>query len=226
MSLLAVVPARGGSKSLPGKNIKQFAGRPLIQWTIDAARQARHVDEVVVSTDDAGIADVSVSCGAKVPFLRPTSLAQDDTPTVDVILHALDQLPEYSEVVCLQPTSPLRISEDVDGAIEECRALGGKSIASVTEADKHPNWMFQRDTNGKLVPIFEGAELALRRQDLEKVYALNGAIYFADAGWLQHCRSLICSSTLAYVMPRERSFDIDDQMDWIMAESLIRECNG
>lgn len=141
MNLVALIPARGGSKGIPRKNIKPLAGKPLIGWTIDAAKQAACVHRLIVSTEDEAIASVARSFGAEVPFMRPVELTADDTPGIAPVLHALEQLPDVDRLLLLQPTSPLRSVADIEGIVEFCLARGAPSAVSVCEASKHPYWM-------------------------------------------------------------------------------------
>lgn len=219
MSVIALIPARGGSKGIPRKNIAPIAGRPLIAWTIAAALAAR-VDAVVVSTDDAEIAEIARQTGADVPFLRPAALAQDDTPGLDPVLHALDELPGYDVVMLLQPTSPLRGTSDIDAALELKTVTGAASVVSVSEAATHPYWTYAIAEDGRMSPLIDVAKV-MRRQDLPIVHALNGALYVADADWLRRGRRFVDADTRAYVMPQERSVDIDTPFDWLVAEALL-----
>ncbi|MBC7505786.1 MAG: acylneuraminate cytidylyltransferase family protein [Sandarakinorhabdus sp.] len=220
MSVLALIPARGGSKGIPRKNITPIAGRPLIAWTITAALAAR-VDAVMVSTDDEEIAEIARAAGAIVPFLRPAELARDATPGLDPVLHALDGLPGYDSVVLLQPTSPLRGAADIDAALALKAATGAASVVSVTEPATHPYWVYSLDADGRMAPLIDAAKGA-RRQDLPVVHALNGAMYLADAGWLRAGRRFVDADTRAFVMPPERSVDIDTPFDWLIAEALLQ----
>jgi len=211
-SVLAIIPARGGSKGVPGKNIREVASKPLIAWTIEEARKSLYLDRTIVSTDDLRIADTARQWGGEVPFLRPAQLALDSTPGIDPVLHALDALEEkYDLVVLLQPTSPLRTATDIDGCLEQLIASGSRSCVSVTVPDKSPYWMYQMDEGQRLSPLIEGC--FTRRQDIPKVYALNGAVYSADSVWLQSSRSFFYEHTVGYIMTRERSLDIDTELD-------------
>lgn len=231
MSTFALIPARGGSKGIPRKNIKPIAGKPLIAWTIEAALRSRHLDAVVVSTEDEEIAEVSRRHGAQVPFMRPHALAQDGSPGIDPVLHALDQLPEHDAVLLLQPTSPLRRTSDIDACLELAARGGHPSVVSVTEADAHPNWTYRlegaaadgRDGDGAMLQPYIDAPVALRRQDLPPAYVLNGALYFANAAWLRRTRVLVHADTRALVMAREHSVDIDTPLDWRFAELLLQD---
>lgn len=222
MSTFALIPARGGSKGIPRKNIKSIAGKPLIAWTIEAALRARGIAAVIVSTDDEEIADVARNAGAEVPFLRPPELAKDDTSGVAPVLHALGLLPQYDNVLLLQPTSPMRSSSD----IEACLALAAErlatSVVSVCEPDSHPLWTYRICADGHMHRLL-GDDVPTRRQDLPIVGALNGAMYFANADWLRKTGTLVHADTLAYMMPRERSVDIDTPFDWKFAELLLKE---
>jgi len=217
--VLALVPARGGSKGLPGKNTRQLQGKPLIAWTIEAARAARLVSHVVVSTDDESIRDVARQHGADVPFMRPSQLATDTATTIEVVLHALSVLPTFDWVVLLQPTSPLRSAEDIDAALSLCIERDAPACVSVCEAGDSPYWMFDKTAEDRLKPFMEGA-LPLRRQALPPLYSLNGAVYVARPEWLTARHGFLSEQTLAYVMPPERSVDIDTLFDFRLAECL------
>ena len=222
MKTFALIPARGGSKGVPRKNVKLIAGKPLIVWTIEAALRSSLLDAVVVSTDDPEIAEVARRSGAQVPFMRPTELAQDQTPGVEPVLHAIDQLPQYHSVLLLQPTSPLRTTEDIDACLRMAIKHHAPSVVSVSEPDTHPYWTY-RLVDGRTLERLVAATPVTRRQDLPAVVAINGALYFADANWLRRNGSLIGAETLAYVMARERSIDLDTPLDWKFAELLLKE---
>ena len=221
MKTFALIPARGGSKGIPRKNIRMIAGKPLIVWTIEAALRSALLDAVVVSTDDAEIADVARSAGAQVPFMRPAELARDQTPGLDPVMHALDRLPEYGSVLLLQPTSPLRTTADIDACLGLAAERGAVSVVSVSEPEAHPYWSYRLNTDQTLARLIETTPVT-RRQDLPQVVAVNGAMYFAQADWLRRSGSLVDAQTLAYVMPRERSIDIDTPLDWALAELLLK----
>jgi CMP-N-acetylneuraminic acid synthetase len=220
MKTLGLIPARGGSKGIPRKNVRLIAGKPLIAWTIEAALGANALAAVVVSTDDPEIADVARAAGAEVPFLRPSELAQDETPGIDPVLHALKALPGYDAVMLLQPTSPLRTSHDIEGLLVKVAKTGAPAAVSISPAKEHPEWMFKMLDGGRLEPVLTQTQFA-RRQDLPQAYALNGAMYFAHAGWLGQRRSFIAPETIGYPMPTDRSVDIDDPLDWQLAELLL-----
>jgi CMP-N,N'-diacetyllegionaminic acid synthase len=229
-SHLALVVARGGSKSLPRKNLAPLAGRPLIAWTIEAALRCREMDRVVVSTDDDEIAAVSRTLGAEVPFLRPPELAQDSTPTMPVIVHALHWLEDEQgyvpdAVVVLQPTSPLRIADDITGAITLARERSADSVISVSVAWSHPHLMKKIAADGRLEEFMAHPRVD-RRQDLEPVYSLNGAIYLARRAPLMENETFYGPHTYAYVMPPERSLDVDSPWDLHLCDLILRDLYG
>lgn len=220
--ILAIIPARGGSKGVPRKNIKILAGKPLIAWTIEEAKKSKFIDMCIVSTEDEEIKSVAEAWGGNVPFMRPAELAQDDTPGIEPVLHAIKMLPGYNFVVLLQATSPLRTVEDIDGAISYCLDRDCESCVSVTEAEHSPYWMYRMDEQSCLRPILKIAkEENYQRQKLPKVYQLNGAVYVASIAFLQREREFIGEETLGYVMPQERSYDIDTMMDFEVTELLL-----
>jgi len=222
MTLLALIPARGGSKGIPRKNVRPFCGKPLLQWSIDVALAAPSVDQVVVSTDDPEIAEAALAGGAKVPFLRPPELASDTASGIATVLHALEQLPEVSDVLLLQPTSPLRLVGDLDAIIALRQEAGRESAVSVTLSGKHPAWMFALSSQQQLEPLLPYGETACRQQ-LPPAYALNGALYLASREFLEREHSFLTADTLGYVMPLERSVDIDSPLDWQWGEFLMQQ---
>lgn len=221
--VLALIPARGGSKGLPGKNILLVAGRPLLAWSVEAARAAHCVDRVVLSSDDEAIMAAGLACGCEVPFKRPATLATDTATTIDVVMHALDALPGFEVIVLLQPTSPLRTGADIDAACERLAASEAPACVSVSPAAQNPHWMYLLGDNQTLVPVIEAPTIATRRQDLPPIYALNGAIYVADTRWLRKTRTFITRDTVAYVMPVDRSIDIDTLADFEAFKKTVSE---
>lgn len=222
MKTFALIPARGGSKGIPHKNIKLIGGKPLIAWTIEAALRSTLLDAVIVSTDDPEIAEVARRAGGQVPFMRPSELAQDQTPGLDPVLHALDKLPQFDSVLLLQPTSPLRTTADIDACLRLASDKHAPSVVSVSEAVTHPYWTYHV-TEDQTLRRFVDAEPIARRQDLPQAFALNGALYFAEVNWLRSSGSMVGAETLAYVMARERSVDLDTPLDWKFAELLLKE---
>lgn len=219
--IIGVIPARGGSKGLPRKNIKILKNKPLIAWTIEEAKKSKYLDHLVLSSDDPEIIKVAKKFGCEVPFIRPISLATDTASGVEVVLHALETIQhQYDYVVILQPTSPLREALDIDSCIDLCIRKKSSSCVSVSEVSKSPYWMYSLDKTGHMLPIIS-TESNTRRQDLPKVYALNGAVYVANCEWLMKNKKLVTTETIAYVMPKERSVDIDDEVDFMLAKILI-----
>lgn len=226
--ILAVIPARGGSKRLPGKNVLPLARKPLIVWTIEAARGARYLSRVIVSTDDPEIAQLARACGVEVPFVRPPELASDTASSLDVITHALQSLQEQSEtpfdyVMTLQPTSPLRTSEDIDSAIELLRDRQADAVVSVCRTDHPPEWCNALPEDLSMANFYRHGVRSKRSQDLLISYRLNGAIYLYDCGRLLRTGTdNMDDSCYAYVMPRLRSVDIDDAIDFEVAEVYMK----
>ncbi len=225
--ILIIIPARGGSKGIPRKNIKLLNGKPLIAYTIEGALESKFRARVIVSTEDEEIKEVSIKYGAEVPFLRPEELSRDTTPGMEPILHAIDYLqesegykPDY--VMCLQCTSPLRTSLHIDEAVQALLTGGADSIVSVCESEVSPYWMKSIEDN-KLVNYIKELPVLTRRQDLPKIFRLNGAIYAAKREVVQNNKSWYTENTLPYVMDRISSVDIDDMLDFMFAELLLKE---
>ncbi len=219
--VLAIVPARGGSTGVPRKNVRLVAGRPLIAYTIETARRSQHIDRIVVSSEDDEILSVGARCGAE-PLRRPQHLAADDTPGVGPALHAIEALPGFDIVVLLQPTSPLRASGDIDACIERCVAAGMTACVSLVEVEQSPYWMFSLTPERTLQPIvtFDDGLIA-RRQDLPPVYLLNGAVYAAGSAWLASHGTLVRPGIAGWVMPAERSLDIDTESDLAYFSQIV-----
>lgn len=223
MRTLGLIPARGGSKGVPRKNVRPLAGKPLIAWTIEAALASGVIDRVVVSTDDEEIASVGAAWGAEIPFMRPPRLAGDETPSIDVVRHALELLPDFDTLVLLQPTSPLRTAEDVAAAVRLYGASQQRNCIAMTEAADSPYWSYFLD-QGALRPVIR-LDVPLRRQDLPSVVTVNGAIYVANVRRLVEQGSFLQANMVPYLMPRERSVDIDTEFDFQLCEFLIRNAS-
>ena len=223
-TFLAVIPARGGSKGIPGKNIKLIAGKPLIAWTIEAAKQSKYISRIILSSDDDDIIQVAQQYGCEVPFIRPKSLAQDDTPGVLPVLHAIEQCPGYDYVVLLQPTSPLRTVEDIDNAIEKVLKEKALSCVSVKQSVESPYWTYTLDDEKcRLNNVIDVSNLNIsRRQLLPKTFVLNGAIYINSTKHLLINKSLITTETIGYVMDDLHSQDIDTYLDFEICELLLK----
>lgn len=226
LRFLGLIQARGGSKRIPRKNVLPMAGKPLIAWTIEAALARDSLDRVIVSTDDDEIAAASREHGAEVPFLRPTELASDTATGSDVILHAVRSLRDkgehYDYVVSLQPTSPLRSAADIDAAIELLLEKRADCVISVCETDHPPEWSNTLPPDHAMTHFFRPGVRGTRSQDLPRSYRLNGAIYIFSCERLLRTGSLAMDdNSYAYVMPRERSVDIDSEIDFAIAQLLL-----
>jgi CMP-N-acetylneuraminic acid synthetase len=216
--VLAIVPARGQSRRLPGKNLRPLAGRPLLAWTVDAARAASTIDRVVVSTEDEVVAACALEHGAEVPVLRPSALAHDATPGIDPILHMVEWLGDHQGyrprlVVVLQPTSPLRTAADIDACIALLDDKAGEAVVSVSPTPFPLSWLRLVDEQQRLVTV-PGAMP-------HDGYVINGAVYLTSRRNLLETRSTYAEPTFAYVMPRERGLDIDTAFDFAIAEWLL-----
>jgi CMP-N-acetylneuraminic acid synthetase len=227
MRVLGLIPARGGSKGVPRKNIRTLGGKPLIAHTIDAARNATLVDRIVVSTDDVEIATTSKSLGADVPFLRPASLARDETPMFPVIVHALKAVIAGGwtpEAICLlQPTFPFRRSEDIDACIEALQARGADCVISVHRVPHHfnPHWVYVEAEDGSLRLSTGEPEPIPRRQDLPSAFHRSGAVYVSRSSAILDRGSLYGDRVVGYETTTESSCNIDTPEDWSRAEALI-----
>ena len=223
--MLAIIPARGGSKGLPGKNIKNLCGKPLIEYTINAALQSESVERVFVSTDCSDIASIAMRAGAEVPFMRPDYLATDEAQAIETYLYTLDRLAADSiipsnpdNVMILLPTCPLRTAADIDAANELFVNNQADSVVSYC-AESHPvTWHQRISDDNRLVPIFEPT--FANRQEAETTYFPNGSIFIFSTDLLKQ-RLYYSENSFAYVMPRNRSVDIDTIDDFLWAEYLL-----
>ncbi|MEZ9476210.1 acylneuraminate cytidylyltransferase family protein [Vibrio splendidus] len=221
--VIAIIPARGGSKRLANKNILQLAGKPLINWTIEAALSSTVIDNVVVSTDCKIISDIAQTAGANVPGLRPEELASDAATTESVLLYTLNEYAnDESIVVLLQPTSPLRTSKHIDEAVTQYCSSNAKSVVSVTACEHSPLWSNTLPPNKDFTSFLKLANQS-RSQDLDVFYRLNGAIYVFQRAWLQKFGLNYESDSYAFVMSNESSIDIDSQLDFDFADFLINK---
>lgn len=218
--VLAVIPARGGSKGIKNKNVVSLCGKPLLAYTLGAACGSRYIDKTVVSTDSHRIAEVARNYGGEVPFFRPKKLAGDESKSVDAIIHAINffknQNESYDLLVLLQPTAPLRRSDDIDRALEIFIENGEKPLASVSEVEDHPILVRRIDDKGELVTLL-GTGSTVRRQDMPAFYRVNGCIYINRIEEIGKNTSFN-DNKIPYIMPRERSVDIDEMKDFLVAE--------
>ena len=221
--MISIIPARGGSKGLPGKNILPLCGKPMIAYTIEAAKQSKYIDRVIVSTDDQKIAEIALQYGAEVPFLRPDFLASDTAQAVDNYIYTIERLSKewntpIEEFVVLQPTSPLRIAKDIDGAIEMFMEKQADSVISYTP-EAHPvRWHKYLDENNAFVDIFDTT--IANRQDLKTSYYPNGAVYVFRFSMIKE-RKYYTDKSYGFIMPRVRSVDIDYKEDFDYVEFLM-----
>ena len=229
-NILGLIPARGGSKGLPRKNIKPLLGKPLIAWTIEQALASKYLDRVAVSTDDKEIAKISKKYGAGVPFIRPKELARDDSTSIDVVMHTLNWFEsageKYDYLALLEPTSPLREKNDID----KCIGLlidneVAKSIVSVSKLESaHPEFNVVIDKKSGFIKKVDGTTefKVLRRQDLPDIYFFDGTIYISEISTLKIKRTFYHKFTMVYIVPRWKSLEIDELSDIICAEALLK----
>lgn len=222
-SILAIIPARGGSKRVPGKNIRDLCGKPLIAWVIEAAQKSKLLDRVILSSDNQKIIATAKKFDCEVPFVRPTHLAKDESKSIDAILHALQNLTvKYDYIVTLQPTSPFVSSLDIDGCIMLAVDRQASACITISEMEKSPYWSFKMAEENLLVPLFDDNFLQDRSQELPPLYIPTGAVYVNNSKWLQSNRTFYSSKTLGYPVPQERSLDIDTELDFSVCEHLMR----
>jgi CMP-N-acetylneuraminic acid synthetase len=222
-NITAIIPARGGSKGIPKKNLKLLMGKPLIVWTIEAAIKSKSFKNIIVSTDDPHIAKVAKEAGAEVPFLRPNYLATDQIPIINTILDILNKENNIKDIMLLQPTSPLRSSQDIRNIIKLRDQYKKDSAISIVEAKKHPN--LSLTLNKLKIKKFINNSLILPRQQMEKTYLINGAMYLSTREFILDKKDFYGEETLGYIMPEERSVDIDNYIDFDWAEFLIKRYN-
>ncbi len=222
--IIALIPARGGSKGIKDKNIYPLNNKPLITYTIDAAKKSRYIDEVIVSTDSERIADVAKECGIQVPFLRPSELAQDHSKTIDTVLHVIKMMKaagkHFGALVLLQPTQPLRNADDIDLAIEAFFKNGRKGLVSISEVNDSPLLIRSVTENGELNRLLNISSTC-RRQDMPAFYRVNGCIYINDTEEIDESTSFN-DNPIPFIMPKERSVDIDEPADIALAEYYLR----
>lgn len=227
MKNLAIIPARSGSKGLPNKNIKHLDKKPLINYSIEAALQSAVFDEVMVSTDSEKYAEIAVSAGAKVPFLRSEVNSSDQASSWDVVREILKEYRErmqtYDTVCLLQPTSPLRIADDIVQAYEMYKNKKANAVIGVCEVDHSPLWT-NTLTDTLSMDNFLQKDSILPRQKLDLYYRINGAIYIVNTRCVERKKNIF-NNSFAYIMPRERSVDIDTELDFLLAETIRRYDN-
>lgn len=228
-TFLAIIPARGGSKGLPGKNIKELCGKPLIAWSIEAGLKSEYIDEVMLTTDSVEIADIAQKYGAKVPFLRPIELASDTATTFEAVKHVIDFYKdnfrrEFDYVVLLEPTSPLREPSDINDMIEKIIAHENEfdSIVSIGEAHEHPSIMKRIVDKNTIKPYCDSLELTTRRQDNDKAYFPYGVAYIVKTNTILEEKTFYTKRNTFFEIKRYQCLEIDDIYDFIMVESVMK----
>ncbi len=226
-SFIGIVPARGGSKRLPNKNLLYLAGKPLIAWTLEAALKSKYLDHIVVSSDKDEILKVARDYGVET-VKRPKELATDSAKTVDVVRHVLESIKkEYNYIVLLQPTSPLRTERHIDESIEFLISKNADAVISVCETEYPPLWCNTLPEDLSMENFIRKEVVGKRSQDLPKYYRLNGAIYICKSDKLIKQKTFFLNKNIyAYIMDRKSSIDIDDETDFLLAETLIRNKKG
>ena len=222
--MIAIITARGGSRGLPRKNVLPFCGKPLIAHTIEAAKRCQVIDRILVSTDDSEIAEVSREFGAEVPFMRPEELASDTASSREVLLHALQFLEGQGERVdsfcLLQPTSPLRTSADIEAASEIFHGKKADSVVSVSSYEHPVQWALEVSDDGRVLP--RENQMVVRRQEMTEYYRPNGAVYLFRTDFFKAETGYFGGNSYGYIMPPERSVDIDTPLDFVVAETVSR----
>lgn len=225
LKVLALIPARGGSKGIKDKNIYDINGKPLIAYSINAAKNSKYVDDVIITTDSEKIKEVAESFGADVPFLRPAELASDNSKTIDAVVHAINTLKElgrdYDILLLLQPTCPLRTTEDIDNSLELFVSKGCVALVSVNKVKEHPILMRKINEDGIMDNLLN-LPSTIRRQDMPPIYKVNGSIYINLIKELSNNTSLN-DNPLAYITDNEHSVDIDDLDDIERVKNILRK---
>jgi len=228
-SVVAIIPARGGSKGLPRKNVLPLAGKPLIVWSIEAAENSRYIDRHIISTDDEEIASVARENFGEVPFIRPEQFSTDQSSSYDVLEHAILFLKEenhnYDYVVLLEPTSPLRTSEDIDRALEYLHNNKNiaDSIVGVSHMEStHPVFSIRINPTGLISPFKGKVFQILRRQEIEELFFFEGTVYVSKVNALMEQKTFYHNKTLPYIVPRWKSLEIDEMIDLICAEAILK----
>lgn len=231
MRILGLIPARGGSKGVPRKNIRLLGNRPLLQYTIEAARFSHGLTDIILSTDDTEIAKCGLELGVEVPFMRPQYLATDEASSIDVVVDVIQQLKkqgrEYEAVCLLQPTSPFRVSGFIDQAIAKFQEGNTDSLLSVLEVphEYNPHWVYEQDEKGMLRISTGEREIVKRRQDLPKAFHRDGSIYLTKTQVILEQKSFYGASIGFIQSDPQYSCNIDTLKDWVLAEQKIKDLN-
>ena len=229
--VLCIIPARGGSKGVSRKNLRDLNGRPLLGWPIRAAKQSKYIDEIICSTEDSEIAELARDLGARTPFRRPSELASDEAATADVLLHALENLEQNNEffdyILLLEPTSPLTEVSDIDHAIEvlETESVEFDSLVTVCESiSGHPNFTFEFVNSSRLLKSINQKEWKLyRRQEINPLYFVEGTLYLSKVSTFKTHKLFIQPKTFGMEIPRWKSFEIDDELDFLLINAIMRD---
>jgi CMP-N-acetylneuraminic acid synthetase len=224
--ILAIIPARGGSKGLPGKNIRLWNRKPLLAWSILQAKNCGLIDEILISTEDSEIADIAGNYGSPPPFLRPAELAEDESPVSDAIIHALDEYQRkgksFDFIALLEPTSPLRSDEDLTNALTKLiDAADADSLVSVGEVHmEHPLIIKKIDSDGYVVPYIENAATIYQRQQADKAYFPYGVIYICKTEVYREQKTFYTAKTIPYMIERWQNYEVDDHIDFVITEYI------
>lgn len=220
-NFLAIIPARSGSERLPHKNKLNLCGKPLISWTIEAAKRSKYIDKIAVTSDDSEILKIAKKSSVEI-IVRPYELASNSATSVDVIKHSLESLDTYEYVILLQPTSPLRNYQHIDESIKFLKEKNADAIISVCKTDHNPLWSNRLDSNLNMSNFIENEQSSKRSQDLEKFYRLNGAIYICKTeNFLKENTFFIKKNIFAFIMDKKSSIDIDDEFDFEIAKAYM-----
>ncbi|CUU67841.1 acylneuraminate cytidylyltransferase family protein [Campylobacter hyointestinalis subsp. hyointestinalis] len=227
-TFLAIIPARSGSKGLKDKNIKKLCGKPLLAWSIESANNSKYIDEIAVSTDSNKYLKIAKEYGVNTPFLRPKELAEDTTTTFDSIKHTIDYYKnvsqkEFDYIVLLEPTSPLREASDIDNAIEMLLNSSADSIVGICRCEsQNPAFLVKKDKEGFISGYKNKDMKVLRRQEIDDLYFFEGSIYISKCSTLLDRKTFYHKKTIGYEVPKYKSFEIDDIVDFIIIEALIK----
>lgn len=228
LNILGVITARGGSKGIPGKNIKILGGKPLIAYTIDIAKKSKLITHLIVSTEDEKIIEVAKKYGAEVPFVRPKELAEDNTPHLPVMQHAIKFMEEklgivFDYIVIFQPTSPFRIPEDIDNTLKKLIENKADSAVTLMEVGNYHPMRIKKLEGDRVLDYCMAEEEGIRRQDLPVAYKRSGAVYAMTRDLIMKNNRLYGDFNVGLAVPQERSIDIDEPMDWLKAEYMLKD---
>jgi len=231
LNILGVITARGGSKGIPGKNIKMLGGKPLIAYTVEVAKKSNLITDLIISTDDEKIADIAKQYGVEVPFMRPKELAEDNTPHLPVMQHAISFMEDklgivFDYVVILQPTSPFRTIEDIDETLQKLISQDADSAVSLVEIESREHPIKAKKVEGdEVLPYCMEEKEGTRRQDLPVAYKRSSAVYAMRRDLVIKDNKIFGDNIVGHIVPKERSIDIDEPFDWLKAEYMLDDLN-